>query len=179
MLSSKTIRYASKCLYLNIFKNHLLRNRAVPILYYVAFCHFPVLSCPIRIHMSYHCWFNEFCWCTKSQWQNRCEVRILCMFHLILPEDNLIVPETITFWKVGKAHFLTVILPHGGIHSSREHAATRIPLEVSTWWKLIGKNLSKSDGHWPWRAHHALWAPDWQTAAGSPFCHKLKWLTEW
>lgn len=46
MLSSKLLDMPPKCLYLNIFKNHLLRNQAVPILYYVAFCHFSCSELP-------------------------------------------------------------------------------------------------------------------------------------
>lgn len=45
MLSSKLLDMPPKCLYLNILKN-LLRNQAVPISYYVAFCHFPCSELP-------------------------------------------------------------------------------------------------------------------------------------
>lgn len=126
--------------------------------------------------MSHSLLIDESGWGTKCQWQNRCEVRMHCAYCLDFASGQftLTVSEGMTFAKQGKPAiiFPTIILPHGGTHSSRGYTATRLSTKASTLCKMIGKNLSRREGHWPWKAYHGPRKLDW--LAESPFYHRLK-----
>lgn len=151
--------YVPQIVYIEIFLKTLFEEIGQPQFYSIwHFATFLIQCCPIRIHTSHHL----LVWWFLLMFQKPTAKR-MCS------EDTLYIPSgfclrTIYFNSPWKQHFEKwgmpiivfpiIVFPHGAMHRSRGYLATRTPVKASTLWKMIGKNLSRSERPWPWKVYH-------------------------
>lgn len=141
------------------------------------FATFLIQCCPIRTHTSHHL----FVWWVLLMFQKP-------MAKCMCSEDALYVTSGFCLWTIYfnspwkhnilkseeclLSYFLLLyfhMVPPTLVEDTLQ--LEWIPMKASTLWEMMGKNLSRSEGPWPWKAHYILWDLDWQWTE-SPFCHK-------